>query len=382
MANMFDYLDWRGDLSFQIDRFNEVDNLILSKLAYAAFEGILYSEESSLDQKGLPKSITIKDAAEKYFSIHVENEVSLQPTEIAGGETLVKLSKYKRFSDIILSDYVSEFDSTVEKQFSAITVDILTDAIYVAFRGTDDTIIGWKEDFNMGTSEHVVSQVEALEYFEKIADKYPKKKILIGGHSKGGNLAVYAAIMCRDDIKKRIVRVYNNDGPGFRKEMLERENYKKILPKIRTIVPESSIVGMLLEHREDYTVVSSSANGSMQHEPLTWEVLGKHFVYLEKTSIVSQTLDDMISNWFDNSDEKTLKYAVDTIFSLIESVGLETVSDFKDEPLKNAFAVLKEMNHLDNESKKIIKETVSAFFKAGNMAVRKVIPNPFEVDEE
>ncbi|MBO4462508.1 MAG: DUF2974 domain-containing protein, partial [Lachnospiraceae bacterium] len=196
--------------------------------------------------------------------------------------------------------------------------------------------------------------------------------------------AVYAASQAGKRIKNRIIRVYNNDGPGFRKEFIETENYKDILPKVRTIVPEDSIVGMLLEHEESYTVVRSVASGTSQHNAFTWEVLGRHFIYLEDTSKSSQTVNKIISDWLRNMPEDKFQTAVDTLFNLIEEQGMETFTDAKNEPLKKAYAVLKEAAHLDDDKKKVVKDTIKLLLKKGRETVWKEIPNPFaqQDDEE
>lgn len=364
---MLDYLDWRGDLSFNQSQFNEVDNLILSQMCYAPFEKMSFVKEG--------KKAKLSEVADEYFEYYnTKRRKKMDTQEVRATDVLEKMAQTRRFRDCELSNYISQTDIQVEKQFAAVTIDLQTDAIYVAYRGTDNTIVGWKEDFNMCYSSNLVAQVDALHYFERIAELYPDKKFFLGGHSKGGNLATYAAIMCESELKERIIRVYNNDGPGFRKDIIETEKYRETLPKIRTIVPESSIVGMLLEHQEEYTIVRSTQSGGMQHDATSWEILGRHFVYLESTSEGSKRIDSTISGWLNGMEPEELKAAADALFSILMEAGFDTVSSIQKEPLRNALTLLRKMNHLDAETRKNITFVVSALVKEGNKAVRKVIP--------
>ncbi|MBE5906176.1 MAG: DUF2974 domain-containing protein [Lachnospiraceae bacterium] len=375
MANMISYLDWRGDLTFMQSRFNEVDNLILAQMCYAPLEDLVCEDGSE------PR--TVEEIANAYFEKYSEEKrAAMDSQEMRATQVLARMAQSNRFRYCTLSFYRSQTDVKMEKQFAAVVVDIGTDAIYLAYRGTDNTLIGWKEDFNMCYASHLQAQTEALSYFTQVAEHYAGKKYFLGGHSKGGNLAVYAAIMCNEQLKKRIIRVYNNDGPGFRRDIIETSEYRQILPKIRTIVPESSIVGMLLEHEEEYTVVRSSQSGGMQHDATSWEVLGRHFIYLEAVSEGSRRIDKTITAWLSELSQEDLKETVDALFSVLMAAGFSTVSSIQKEPLKNALTLLREMNHLEPEKKKLISGVISSLVKEGNRTVRKAIPLGIESEEE
>lgn len=367
MANMLDYLDWRGDLTFEHDAFNEVDNLILSQMSYGPLE------------EAVTKRISVKEAAEIFFDRYDTKQLEMMDSQqIRASKVLEAMRISKRFQNCMLDCYVAQTDLEAQKQFAAITIDIMTDVLFIAFRGTDNTLVGWKEDLTMCYASHLQVQKDALAYFEMVAQKYPEKKFLLGGHSKGGNLAVYAAVMCSTELKQRIIRVYNNDGPGFRRDIIDSAEYQEILPKVRTIVPESSIVGMLLEHKEAYTVVRSSQSGGMQHDATSWEVLGRHFVYLDHTSTGSKRIDSTITAWLEDMTTEEMQIVVDALFSVLMAAGFSTVSAISKEPLKNATALLREMSHLDAETRKYILSAVSALVREGNRTMRKVIPFPLE----
>ena len=273
MGTLFDYLDWRGDLSFADVPLNEVDSLIFTQLSYVNFDGIL---SENLDDK----PISLRDAVRQYLKKHKGETPYLGkivPSAILS--LAAKAAKCARYANVKMLGYTNHIDQKTQKQFSAVTFFPPKAPAYVAYRGTDDTLVGWKEDFNMSFLQPVPAQIEAVAYLESVAP-YLTEKFFVGGHSKGGNLAVYAAVKCSPALQERIISVYNNDGPGFDRAFIESVDYKNLRAKIRTIVPESSVVGMLLEHEESYDVIKSHATGLLQHDGCSWEVLGGKFIYL------------------------------------------------------------------------------------------------------
>ena len=263
-GNIMDYLEWYGDFDFSVLPFNEVDNLILAELSYASLDRIVTEPQPGRKITGVP----VKEAAQRLMaSGRVEKSCKLEQN---AGFILYQMAKGKRFSDAVLGAYVDKHDFENQEQFSALHVYLPDDTIFVSYSGTDDTILGWKEDLNMAYQMPVPSQEEAVEYLEKTVPQ-DGRKIRIGGHSKGGNLAIYASVMCYDRLKRRFIEIYNNDGPGFLEPMLEKESYIEIKDRIRTIVPETSIVGMLLEHGDSYEVVKSVSKGIMLHDGLSWQ---------------------------------------------------------------------------------------------------------------
>ena len=254
MSNIIDYIKWRGDLSFSQAPINEIDNIILARFSYLPFK---YIELNDME--------TIESISNKMKDFDIERFLWDDDKEFI--QILGQANRYKNLKTL---NYVEIFDGAAEKQFAAITIMLPNKISYISFRGTDSSLVGWKEDFNMGFMENVPSQKEAVNYLNNIAKKN-RDKLIIGGHSKGGNLAVYSAIFCEDKIKNRIERVINADGPGFDKSVIQTENYKKILNKIETYIPQSSIVGRLLEHEEEYQVVKSIQKGVMQHDIYSME---------------------------------------------------------------------------------------------------------------
>ena len=252
MANIFDYLEWRGDLKLSASSFNSVDSLILSVLSYVPFDGIVPPE---LGRDGM----TIAEAAEAFADSGVKRPGVRNEQDV---KLLSALAASDRFGDMRLTGYVNSVDLEKEKQFSAVTVLMGRGRAYVAFRGTDLSLVGWKEDFNMSFRCPVPSQEAATEYLDRAAARL-RGRLYVGGHSKGGNLAVYASVFAKRRTRKRLLGVYNNDGPGFNASVLERKEYVEMQDRLYAFIPQSSIIGMLLEHAERYTIVHSSQSGQL-----------------------------------------------------------------------------------------------------------------------
>ena len=287
MANVCDYVRWRGDLTLEQSEFNEIDNLILARFSYFPFDKIIRENEIA----------TIKELSRRFSNQDVTKLPILWKDDV---ELFPLMGNSKRFGGMLATKYINKIDAEQEKQFSAITVLMPDGTIYVSYRGTDNTIVGWKEDFNMSFKSHIASQISAKQYLEEIAKEYPSSKIIIGGHSKGGNIAVYAATFASKEVKDRIINVYNNDGPGFCEDVIETAEYQEILPRVHTYIPQSSIIGRLMNHKEKYTIVESVQRGIMQHDLYSWQLLGKEFVTLKKLTNESEFIDKTIKDWLEN----------------------------------------------------------------------------------
>ena len=348
MANIFDYIQWR-DLSIEKVEFNEIDNLILARLSYFPLDGVVNGEEE----------ISITEAYEKYEKLENKGRILQQEDT-----TLFPiLAKSTRFGKMKLTNYINKIDPKQEKQFSAVTILMPDNTIYVAYRGTDNTIVGWKEDFNMSFSELVPAQTDAANYLNNIAYKY-KNNIRVGGHSKGGNLAVYAAAFCDTEIQDRIINVYNNDGPGFSENIVETEEYTNILNKIQTFMPQTSIIGRLLNHKEKITILESTQTGIMQHDLYSWQVLGDKFVKDEFTNS-SEFIDQTISNWIKEVTPEQREQFVSVLFEVLNSTQAETLSEISGKWFTNAKTMIKSYKELDDKSKEALNKAVSIFVKVG-----------------
>lgn len=366
MANMVDYLEWRGDLSFRTSGFNEVDNLLLAQLAYVDFGDIVPGEDSE-------ESITLKNASESFWGVHNEDEILARVSMTKYAPFVMrKMAETKRFRNIKLSRYVNDISDEEQSQFSVVCAELPDQSIYVAFSGTDNTIIGWRENFNMGYLAETPGQIKAVEYLNRVAE-VTTKNLRLGGHSKGGNLSVYAAVKCAPEIQERIMAVYSNDGPGFKREMIDSEAYQRMLPKVKTILPESSIVGMLLEHEENYEVVRSSQSGIQQHDAMSWEVLGTSFVYVEHIAEQSVLWDETMKAWLAQLDEEERREIVATIFHVIDEADIRTIDDFYRSKWKVVQDLMKAKSKLPEETMKVFSKALKLLWSEGNKTVKKTV---------
>ena len=343
-SNVFDYLNWRGDLSFNTVGICEVDGLIFSILSY-----VDYSDVVPTEIHGVRKSPALLTVTKRYLKAHSGGDVPamglILSREIA--RLLVKASKTRRFGLISPICYVNKICDNEEKQFSAIAFQLENGDVFIAFRGTDDTIVGWKENFNMSFIYPVPAQREAVAFLEYIASM-TTGKIYLGGHSKGGNLAVYAGVKAKQEVRDRILKIYSNDAPGFDSAFISGADYRSMSDKILTFLPQSSVVGMLLEHEESYTVIKSKSAGILQHNGFSWEVLGNKFIYLESISENSRVLDKNMKNLLSGMSRDERERFVDSLFAALESkTGAKTLTELNSDKLK----LFKVWGSLDDESK-------------------------------
>ena len=304
MADLFDYLLWRGDLDLDAVPLNPVDTLILSELSYIDFAGLVPED--------FLHPVPLKVAAEAFLALpDRDRRVRVK----RDADLLAECARTARFGQLRLVFYRSELTSG-QSQFAAVTWLLPEGGAIITYRGTDLTLTGWKEDFHMSFQPQVPAQEKALRYLEAFA-RVHSGPICLAGHSKGGNLAVYAAARCQPELQERICFAHNHDGPGFHSAMLRDPGYRSMLPKLRTFLPQSSVVGMLLEHEEPYTVVRSRQLSLLQHEPFSWEVLGGDFVRMEEIDENSRFLDKTIKTWLaDTTMEERSKF-VDAVFELL-----------------------------------------------------------------
>ena len=359
MDNMLDYIKWRGDLSFAAAPFTEVDNLIFSDFSYLDFTGIV---PESFDE-----SITLKDAVE-ICGDRCSEDVSLGVLVPDDVTTMARMmAESRRYGRVLLSGYVNHINEESGLQFSALTCALEDGTVCVVYRGTDDTLVGWKESFSLSYSKVIPSHGEALEYMKKAATSTPLP-IRVMGHSKGGNLAVFASAFSSAETQARIIGIYNNDGPGFNSDIRQTEGYQRIKGKLHTLVPQSSVVGMLLEHEEDYTVVKSKNHtGIMSHNGFSWEMDGPSFLHLDDISASGHLVDETLKNWFREMDDSQREKFVDAMFSVLEVTDAKTLTELG-QP-KNAGAIMKAVQNMDQETKDIINQTFSLLFQASKKSI-------------
>ena len=311
MANMFDYLNWRGDLPFACAPLNPVDALIFSTLCYTQF-GTQVTDDPI-------RPVFLSAAVEAFFA-QPDHEARVRDKRDL--KLLLAAAQSPRFGNVGLCFHRDEFFPEEETQFAAMTFLLDDGTAFLAYRGTDTTLVGWKEDFNMSFQDTVPSQRKAQAYVQEFSSVFPRMMYL-GGHSKGGNLAVFAGAKCGIDIQNRILAVYNLDGPGFGQYLMGDPGYIAMVPRIQTYIPQSSIIGMLLEHEEPYTVIKSSQISIMQHDPYSWEIMAGHFIDAGEMSADTRFLDQTIKHWLAGMSTQERNEFVDTVFELLSAGGAE-----------------------------------------------------------
>ena len=326
MYNILDYLKWRCDLTFEAAPFNEVDNYIISKIGFLDFEDIV-PEDS--------REVSLKDAIELYKEKAVDpNHKSVYLASPHIVPVTLSLPQYRRYADIRLSGFRSVINDRLTEQFSALTVRLPNGYNYVSFRGTDDTLIGWRENCNMAFTYPVQAQKDALAYLNWAASAYAGP-IVVGGHSKGGNLAVFAASVAPQNVQNRIVKVYSNDGPGFKFNFFDMLGYQGIKDRVETIIPNYSLVGVLLKQPDNTVIVNTEHMGAASHDGYLWEVDCDHFVRadgLSKSSIaVKEAIDYMVTQM---TPEEIEEFTND-VFGSLEFFGDENITELSEHKLRS-----------------------------------------------
>lgn len=367
MANIYDYVSWRGDLEFYRDPFNPVDNAIFSQLAYLPMDDFVPGPGDS-------RSISIEKAGKiseekyrKYLSAFNDDiTISL------GVNIMQAVREAPRFKNCELFGFVNNIDFIKDKQFSAYCARISRKRspgiTVVVFRGTDLNLAGWKEDMNMSFSNTIPAQKEAVSYLEKMSERFPDP-IIVTGHSKGGNLAIYASAFCSEATQKRINAVYSNDGPGFHEKLIQSRGYQAILGRIQAFIPQSSLVGMLFEHGETPAVVKSTAIGLMQHDMSSWKVASNNFV---KSELTSQSLftDKVLRDWLNRIDEEQKEVFIETIYRVITAGNAQSLNDIPSDIIGTISGVISTVKNMDAKTKKIVQKIIRDLFKVTGKNLR------------
>ena len=359
MADLFDYLIWRGDLPIDLVPPNPVDTLILSALSYLDYDGLVPGDFLH------PVPLHVVEEA---FAAMPDRDERVRVKRDA--DLLAACAATERFGHLKLAFYRSELLPQMQSQFAALTWLLPDGTAMITYRGTDMTITGWKEDFNMSFQSSVPAQEKALWYLEAFA-RVHMGPIRLTGHSKGGNLAVYAAARTVPENQERILSVHNHDGPGFHSAMLRDPGYREILEHVRTFVPQSSVVGMLLEHEEPYTVVKSRQLSLLQHEPYSWEVQGGDFVRMEEVDDSSRFVDQTIKQWLSTTSMEERNAFVDAVYELLT---LGQIDDLREVILpKNVLRYLR-MLSTDVHFRSVIAREFAELFRTAVELRRKKEP--------
>lgn len=348
MKNMLDYIKEFGHVSFEERAFSEIDALVLTELEYLPLENVVPSDENG------ENFVTVKEIAE-YMQEHKQELFDENPMMMTEERHEVSqvVATASRYQGLKFFGVVSEWDKDTTKQFAAITVEVEPSVRLVIFRGTDDTLIGWKEDFLMTYSPLVAAQTDAKEYLAKQASLWGGD-LMISGHSKGGNLAIYAAATQEEDVQLRIVDIFCFDSPGLYRSVLETKGYQNIVPLAMRYIPQDSLVGLMLESEVPYVIVKSNATGAMQHSAMTWEIEDGQFIKMEKLTKNSQLNDQTFKKWTESVSDEELELFWNVFFELLFSVGIDTVNDLYGQFMHYVQEFLKAAGNMDEEKRELL----------------------------
>ncbi len=346
MDNLIKYINIYGDYTFSEKPINDIDNILFSLLIYLDYEGLFKNK------------ITIEEIAKLYFKKNNEKSIdNLSSFHRKITKLLKEMSTKIRFKDIQIYDYKKIKENT---QFGAMSFRFNKNEIYISYEGTDRSLIGWKEDFETSYKFPVKAQEEAIKYINEVIKK-KDKKIYIGGHSKGGNLAICASMYAKSDVKKRINKIYNNDGPGFNIEQFSSKEWKSIENKLITFAPEDSIIAFLLNHQSNIKIIKSNSKSIMQHDPTTWQCFGEFFEKGNRTE-TSILLENKITKWVNNYDYTKREKFVTTIFNLIETSYSKVKSSSKSSQISTFISIIKETKKLNKKEKEFIIDVIKTLF--------------------
>lgn len=372
MTNITDYVTEYGEKTLDELPFNEVDSLVLSQFAYLKFDKLLLTGEKQNDY------MTIKE-----LDLHPKKEEMFTDARFADVNKGLfnAMADSRRFANIKLFNYVNIVDAQWEIQFSAITCIFENGFIYIAYRGTDESITGWKEDFNMSFMTPVPAQEKAVQYLN-ITAKDIRNPIILGGHSKGGNLAVYAAMKCMEDIRDRITGIYSHDGPGFVEGILDSEDFARIKDKIRKSVPRSSIVGMVLQTQENYEVIRCRHFGILQHDPFNWITDGAAFKKADSIHKHSYLGDASVNRWISDMDYEKRQDFVELLFDIINGSGATDLNEFKADPIKMGKNIKDAYENLDEDDKNNLRKILKNLSEAVNATIKDYISEQVEDEKK
>ena len=358
MADVFDYLTWRGDVPFSTDPFNEVDALILSELAYTDFENP-FPEGAC---------IPIGEVYEAFFQKHTREQILKDFSYTAKAALLMEeMSRGARFKQTKMQNFINEIDKTLVSQISAVTYLLEDGTTFVAFRGTDSSLAGWREDFDLSYLPQTEGQRRAVEYLDMVGRK-TDRPLRVGGHSKGGNFAVYASAFSPDFIQDAILEVYSFDGPGFRRETIDSPGYQRILPKVISIIPDTAVIGMLLSSKSTHQVIKSSASGIFQHDGFSWMITRNRFA---RTSLsdMGRMVEQTIGLWLEQMNDQDRKALSDAVFMILEGTGRDSFHGMNEQKWKSVEAMISSMASLPKEKRQTLLKLTKKLIQSGSQTV-------------
>ena len=358
MGTIFDYLTWRGDLPLcEPTPLNELDAVILSRFSNLPFYKVFYTGHETMGS-----FCRVMEALDRE-EFQLDEDIQF----IHG------LEESKRYSSLKVTDYVKDNRKDLEMQFAAITIHLPDDILFISFCGTDSTLLGWKENFNMSFQDNVPAQCAALSYVANALKQYPETKgLYLGGHSKGGNLAVYSSVCLPKECRSLVLGVYSCDGPGFSKGFIATHPFEEMDDRIHTFLPTSSTVGRILEHAETYEVVNSVANSVYQHNLYTWVVERTTLSRAERADDNSEIFYNAVRHLIEETTPHQREFILNGVYSVVTATEMETPKEVSQEFGKLIPPLMREMRVMNREDWQVVSKVFRAFLDAYVLAIRDV----------
>lgn len=369
IMTMVKYVKEYGDYTFMERPMSDVDSLVLCQFSYLKFDGMVPTLHENKPSVSMQQLATHAQYEDLFQDVRYEKE---------NRALFEAMAESKRFGNLKMNCFIDIIEMEWETQFSAITYLLEDGTIYVCYRGTDENLIGWKEDFNMTFLQPIPGQGYSTKYLNIVTDRFPND-FYVGGHSKGGNLAIYASMECLEEVKERIIKVYCMDGPGFRPEVLDKEEYASIVDRVVKIIPHSSLVGMIFQTDENYKVVESKNFGLTQHDPYSWLIKDGEFWEVDEIHKVRKFSNDTLNEWVLKQDQATLEVFGETLFKVLYASGADNLIDIGKDWKKSLNGVMKALKEIDPDTKKMVKLAVKDFIELG---AKRLFDKGFKEDAE
>lgn len=344
---IYDYIDKYGIYSFTEKDLTEVDSMIFSMLAYADYNEIFEKN----------KKLTINEIANKYIELHKEKDKNIMAVR-EGNNLLKYLKNIKRYKDCVISNY--EYLGNNELQFGALTIEYKKNNLFVSFEGTDQLFSGWKENFLLGYEFPTISHKKAINYLNKHFT-FTTKKLIIGGHSKGGNLALISSMYANIFVRSKIKYIYSGDGPGVLDKEYNSKRYEKIKNKFSHIIPDYSLVGLFLRTSNN-KVVKSKYKNVISHNAMTWEVEDDHFKETD-LSKMSTEIEKELSEWFYKYNEEDKKEFINNLVKVLDDAEVSSILELKEKSTK-VFSIIRETKTITSNSKKMLIDFITVIIKS------------------
>lgn len=336
---IIDYVQRYGDVSLKEKELNEVDALVLCQLSYLKFDGLVPQISENLPSVSLRQLSEHPDADRMFADARFE---------IQNRALFHAMKDSVRFGGMRLNCYINQVEKEWETQFSAVTCLLEDGTLFLVFRGTDESFVGWKEDFNMAFRRPVPAQINSAKYLNIVTGRL-HKSFYVGGHSKGGNLAIYSAMNCIPEISQRILKIYCMDGPGFRPEILAECDYEKVADRVVKILPRDSLVGMVFETGNRYQTIETTAKGLAAHDPYSWIVEDDHFRKADKLYNGRKFMDNTFNEWVLSLDDEKLELVIDTLYGLVNSLEADDLVELDGDKRKNRNQIISAIKDMDPE---------------------------------